>query len=224
MRRILLLSATTFWAGTFSVGALAQAAPQSASAPLAAQASPTTESVMLKRQAELREAPGDSSRSLGSLPAQTAVTRLPLRQGPWIQVRTAQGATGYLHMFDIAVAGSSNASANAGSGTPNAAAGALRGITGFFNRGSAQNTASLPTSTIGIRGLEAEQLARATPNPAAVVTAESNRADAAQAQSFAAIAQLSPRSVDPLPAPAAPQQASPNNNPGGVSFGRESGQ
>ena len=92
--------------------------------------------------------------------------------------------------------------AQAQSSGGNAVTGALRGITSLFNRGSAGNPATLPTSTIGIRGLGAEDLANAQPNPAAVGQMESLRLDEAQARSFAAEAALSPVIVQPLPAPA----------------------
>jgi len=166
------------------------------------------EALHVKRPAELREAPGENSRSLAPLAARTPVTRSGARQGAWIQVRTAEGASGWVHMFDVGAAGTA---APAGAGTN-----ALRGLTSFFNKGSAQGGTITATSTVGIRGLGAEDLARAQPNPAAVTQAEGLRQDADQARQFAAAAALSSRSVEPLPAPA-PVQAAPaggfiNNN------------
>ncbi|MDP2034839.1 MAG: SH3 domain-containing protein [Polaromonas sp.] len=169
-----------------------------------------TEPLLVKRAAELREAPGDSSRSLAPLAARTPVTRSGARQGAWIQVRTSEGASGWVHMFDV---GSAASAAPAGVG-----AGALRGLTSFFNKGSAQGGTVTATSTVGIRGLGAEDLARAQPNPTAVVLAEALRQDADQARQFAAQAALSSRAVEPLPVPvqAQPQTANPggfvNNN------------
>ena len=167
------------------------------------------EAVVLKRAAELREAPGESSRSLAALAPRTPVTRSGSRQGAWIQVRTAEGATGWLHMFDVA---SSSGAAPSGAGTN-----ALRGLTSFFNKGSAQGGTTTATSTVGIRGLGAEDLARSQPNMAAVGQADAMRADADQARQFASNASLSSRNVEALPAPAlAPvQQGTPsmvNNN------------
>ena len=164
-----------------------------------------TEQVLVKRAAELRDVPGDSGKSLGALPLQTPVTRLGERQGPWIKVSTASGATGWLHMFDVA---SPNAPVQGG----NAATGALRGLTNFFNKGSAQAPAnSYATSTVGIRGLGAEDIANAQPNPAAVGRAEALRLDAAQARQFAQQASLSLQNVDPLPAPAKPRAPTNTN-------------
>ena len=83
----------------------------------------------------------------------------------------------------------------------NAVTGALRGITSLFNRSGAGSPATLSTSTIGIRGLGAEDIANAQPNAAAVGQMESLRLDEAQARSFAADAALAPVAVQPLPVP-----------------------
>jgi hypothetical protein len=177
-------------------------APLVALASGAAQAQ--VEQVLLKRPADLREAPGDGARALVSLPVHTPVTRLGERQGPWIKVSTgaAPGTVGWLHMFDV---GAANTPAAGG----NAATGALRSLTGFFNKGSAQAPANLATSTVGIRGLGAEDIASAQPNPGAVGQAEALRADAAQARGFAQAASLQAQSVDALPEPPKPRSAPP---------------
>jgi len=168
----------------------------------AAQAQPQGEAVIIKRESQLRDAPGDSARSLAPLPVQTSVTRLTERQGAWIKVRTADGTSGWVHMFDIT-------SATAPSG--GAAGGALRSLSSFFNKGSAQAPSStVSTSTVGIRGLGAEDLANATPNLAAVAQADANRVSAAQARQFASGASLNSRQVEPLPTPAPPPNASPS--------------
>jgi hypothetical protein len=164
-----------------------------------AQAQPQGEAALIKREAQLRDAPGDASRSLAPLPVQTPVTRLGDRQGAWIKVRTADGATGWVHMFDI-----TSASAQSGG----SGAGALRSLSSFFNKGSAQAPGStVATSTVGIRGLGAEDLANALPNLAAVAQADGNRVNAAQARQFAGSASLNSRQVEPLPVPAAPAAA-----------------
>ena len=164
-----------------------------------------TEALLVKRAAELREAPGESSRSLAALAARTPLTRSGARQGAWIQVRTAEGTSGWVHMFDV---GSAASAAPAGAG-----ASALRGLTSFLNRGGAQGGTVTATSTVGIRGLGAEDLARAQPNPTAVVLAEALRQDADQARQFAVSAALSSRAVEPLPVPV--QAQTPTSHPGG---------
>ena len=173
---------------------------------LAAGQAAAQEQVLVKRPAELREAPGEGSRSLGALAVQTPVIRLGERQGAWIRVSTGstpQGTTGWVHMFDVAAPGTPRQGGNA-------ATGALRSLTGFFNKGSAQTPASnLATSTVGIRGLGAEDIAGAQPNPAAVGRIEAMRMDAAQARQFARDALLSSQAVDALPEPPKPHAQTP---------------
>ena len=184
------------WAGVFALT-------------LGAAAFAQTEAVLVKRAAQLRDAPGEASRSVVNLPLQTAVTRLGERQGPWIKVRTADGTQGWVHLFDIT-------SANTAS-TSNAGAGALRSITSFFNKGSAQaNASTLPTSTVGIRGLGVEDLANSQPNMAAVAQADATRMDENQARQFANAASLSSRAVNPLALPVAPAKAYAPSTPAGA--------
>ncbi|MBN9409519.1 MAG: SH3 domain-containing protein [Burkholderiales bacterium] len=157
------------------------------------------EAALVKRAAELRQQPGEGSPSLGALAPQTAVTRLPTRQGAWVQVRTAAGATGWLHIFDLT-------SASSASGNP--AAGALRGLTGLFTRNTGAGAATTTaTSTVGIRGLSTEDLARSQPDLAAVAQAEALRQDAGQAQAFASAAALPQRPLMVLPEPQRPASA-----------------
>ena len=162
-----------------------------------------TEVVVIKRPAQLRDAPGDAARALAALPVQTPVTRLGDRQGPWIKVRLADGAQGWIHMFDVSAVGT-----QAGAGAGNAGTSALRSISGFFNKGSTQaQGGAVATSTLGIRGLGAENLASAQPNVAALAQADALRQDAAQARAFASVSALASRSVESLPVPAAPTAA-----------------
>jgi Bacterial SH3 domain len=152
---------------------------------------------VIRRAAELRESAAPSARSIATLPAQSTVTRLGERQGPWLQVRTPAGATGWVHMFDM---GSGDATTST---TGNAATGALRGVTNFFNRGGgAAPGSTVATSTIGIRGLGAEDIANAQPNVDAVILMEALRQTEAQARQFAAQAPLAAATVPPLPVPA----------------------
>ncbi len=163
---------------------------------------PSGEAMLIKRPAQLREAPSELSRSLQALPLQTSVSRLGERQGPWIKARTSDGSTGWVHMFDVTSA-SGGTQANP---VASAGAGALRGITNFFNRGSAQPPGSnVATSTLGIRGLGVENLANAQPDVAAVAQADALRINAVQARQFAATVALASRPVDALPPVAAPR-------------------
>ncbi len=165
------------------------------------------ETLVIKRAAQLREGPAESSRSLMALALQTSVLRLGEKQGAWIKVSTPDKTQGWVHMFDV------TAPAAGGGSVGSAGASALRGISNFFNRGTAQAQGSnVATSTLGIRGLGAENLNNATPNVAAVSQAESLRVDATQARQFAATAALVARNVDPLPVPDAPAAAAQAND------------
>ena len=167
-----------------------------------AQAQTPADTVNIKRATELREAPGETSASRGALAVATPVTRLGPRQGPWIEVRTAQGSSGWIHMFDVG----GTVPAQGG----NSATGALRGISSFFGRGTAQApAATTATATIGIRGLGAEDIANAQPNLEAVAQAEALRADGARARQFGADATLVAQSVEPLPVPPAATRSAP---------------
>ncbi len=161
-----------------------------------AQAPAQGETVQIKRAAQLREAPSESSRSVMPLTLQTSVVRLGEKQGAWIKVSAPDNTQGWVHMFDV------TSSASASTSTGNAGTSALRGITNFFNRGSGQAPGSnVATSTLGIRGLGAENLNNAQPNLAAVTQVESLRVNAAQARQFGSAASLVTRTVDPLPLP-----------------------
>jgi len=168
----------------------------------------TDNTIQTKRAAELRQSPDEKATSVASLPAQTLLTKTTLRVGPWIQVKTAGAQTGWVHMFDVSATG------NAPAPTSNAATGALRGLTNFFSGGSQRQTTTA-TSTVGIRGLGAEDIANATPNIAALTQVEALRQDAAQAKRFASDAPLSTRQVDNLPEPTAPNAPARSNTPPG---------
>ncbi len=157
-----------------------------AALPLAATAQ---EAAVTRRAVELRDAPADGGRAIASLPAQAAVTRTAERKGPWVQVRTAQGATGWVHLFDVGPAAGPAEGAGAG--------GALRGVTSLFGAGRPTQTGG----TAGIRGLEAQDIANANPNPAAVTQMENLRQGEGEARAFADRAALRPVAVDPLPSP-----------------------
>lgn len=154
-----------------------------------------SETLLTKQSTSLREQPASNAGSVATLAAGTAVTRTPQRVGPWMQVQTANGQQGWVHMFDLTAASSAGAPAN------NGLTGALRGLTGFLNRGSSGST-TVATSTVGIRGLSKEDIQNAAPNTAGVEKLEHLRADDTQARRFAAEKALTVQSVQPLPAPA----------------------
>jgi hypothetical protein len=159
------------------------------------------EAAMLKRAADLRDTPGDSGRSLAALPAQEPVTRMSARQGAWIQVQTRGGVTGWVHMFDVGPAGFGSGAGTSASSGGNALTGGLRGLSNMLGGGSSPPP-RVATSTIGIRGLEAEDLARAQPDLNAVTQMEQLRQNETAARQFAAEAPLVAANVTALPSPA----------------------
>lgn len=154
---------------------------------------------VIQRATELRDAPGTTGASLGALAADSPVERTGERKGSWIKVRTPQGIAGWVHMFDVGT----RASAAPASG--NAATSGLRSLGGLFGGNAGTTTA---TSTAGIRGLDAEDIANAQPNLAAVTQAEQQRVNAEQARRFAGAASLQAHQVAALPEPAPPASTS----------------
>ena len=65
------------------------------------------ESAVVKRATQLRDAPADTGASVAPLEANTTVTRSNERKGAWTRVTTPQGATGWVHMFDLGPASGS---------------------------------------------------------------------------------------------------------------------
>ncbi len=166
------------------------------------------EPAMLKRPAQLRDAPGDGGSSLAALPAQEPVTRLGDRQGAWIRVQTRGGIAGWVHMFDVGPAG---LGAGAGTGAQSGANPVTSGLRGLSNLlGGGSTPPRVATSTIGIRGLEAEDLARAQPNLNAVAQMEQLRQGESGARQFAADAALVAANVPALPVPARSQGGNTN--------------
>ena len=184
------------------------ARPAFALAALLASAALAQEAVATRRATDMREAAGDSSRSVAALPAQAALTRTGERRGPWVQVRTAQGVTGWVHLFDLGPVTASITSTGSAAGTAagdaaHAVGGALRGITALLG-GSRPVHAG---TTAGIRGLDAQDLARAQPNVYERAQMEKLRLGDAEAHAFAEAAGLHPVSVPDLPAPPPPAAA-----------------
>lgn len=146
-----------------------------------AGATPTTaqEAARVRRATQLREAPSDEGRSVAALAAESSVTRLPQRQGAWVQVRTEGGATGWVHQFDLGPA------ARAAS-TASLTTSALHGIAGRV--GPAPSTA-------GAAGEELNPSDRTAATPV-----ENLRLTEAQAREYARTAQWEARPGEPLAA------------------------
>ena len=156
-----------------------------------ASAALADEAAATRRATEVRDAPAESGGSIASLPPQAGVTRTGERRGPWVQVRTASGVTGWVHLFDL---GPTTATATQG---VSAIGDALRGVTSLLVGGRPAQAGT----TAGIRGLEAQDLARSQPNPYEVTQMEKLRQGDGEARNFAQAAGLHAVAVAPLPAP-----------------------
>lgn len=174
--------------------------------------------VTARANAELRAAPEFTAPLVQALAAQQALNRLE-RRGPWVRVALASNpaVTGWVHMFQLgAEAGPVSASSAGNSGQTSAggaATGALRAITGLFGGANTPRQTTAAT-TAGIRGLGAEDLANAQPNPQAVQQMEALRVQPPEAQSFAQAARLQAQRVDDLPAPPPPAAQNTTTMPG----------
>lgn len=155
------------------------------------------ESFGVKAGAPLREAPQANAKST-PLPAATTVTRLDERQGPFRRVRTSDGKTGWLHMFDL----QGNAPTTAFASASGSGANVLRSLGQAFSPSSNRSN-TVATSTVGIRGLDVDDLANASPNMGAVDAAAQYRVNETQARQFAQRSGFKPRTVADL-SPAAP--------------------
>jgi hypothetical protein len=164
---------------------------------IATAAGAQTDTLWVKRNVELRQNPDPKSESLGTLAAKSSLTRLPARQGAWIQVKTSAGKAGWIHMFDASTSAAPSAAATATADT-------LRGVTNFLTGGSATRSMNTSTATAGIRGLDAEDIANAQPNLGALSKTEGLRQNAEQARQFAQDLSLVHRTVEPLAVPPDP--------------------
>lgn len=137
----------------------------------------TIKAVALKAQAA-SDAP-----TVASLPANTQVD-LVQRAGAWVQLHSGSDS-GWAKLFDIRLAGAVTGPNKGGDNS----LGQLLGIA------SGQRD---PSVTTGVRGLDADTLANASPNPKEFTKLVSFQTTKEQAQAFAAAGKLSPRQVEPL--------------------------
>lgn len=157
------------------------AAPKSAGA--AARESGSTRSTV-----QLMATPYRDAKPAGQLPANTAVDILE-RRGGWLRI-SAQGKTGWAKLHQVRV-GEGPGARKSGEGL------AILKNVGQTGRSGSQGI----VATTGIRGMSAEELKNAQPNPAAVKTVEGYRVSAGQAREYARSAGLKETSVPALPQP-----------------------
>lgn len=152
------------------------------------------EEAVVKRATQLRSEPGAGGAPVAEVAASAKVARTSQRQGAWVQVRAESGAVGWIHMFDI--------------GTPpreSAVVDVMRAVGGKISTGS---SISVPTATVGIRGLGEGNVSHAVGagerggnQSQGLGEADRLRVSADLARAFGASAALKPRRVDALPVP-----------------------
>ena len=144
--------------------------------PLLAAAEPAT----LIRATELKQEPATDAATVAKLPENAAVEALE-RKGGWTRIK-AGAAEGWVRMLALRFGG------------PGEAKKGDSGVTQLFN--VARTGTSGAQVTTGARGLDAEQLANAQPNPAELAKFAGFAADPDAAASFAAKGKLSATAVE----------------------------
>jgi hypothetical protein len=144
--------------------------------PFIAVAEPAT----VIRATDLKQEPATDAATVAALAENTAVEVLERRSG-WTRVK-AQPGEGWVRMLALRFAGTD---------TPKP------GASGLSQAYSVARTGSSGTQvTTGVRGLDAEQLATARPNPAELAKLQQFAADRGAAASFAAEGKLDPKPVE----------------------------
>ena len=144
--------------------------------PLICWAEPAT----VIRATELKQDPATDAPSVADL-AENAAVEVLERKGGWTRIK-AGSAEGWVRMLALRF------------GTATAAKPGASGVTQLFN--VARTGTSGTQVTTGVRGLDAEQLATARPNPAELAKLEKFAADRSAAEGFAQQGNLAARPVD----------------------------
>lgn len=137
---------------------------------------------------ELMATPFRDAQSAGQLAANTPVDILE-RRGGWLRI-AAQGKSGWAKLHQVR-SGAGPQAQQSGEGLT-----LLKNV-GQTGRSGAQGI----VATTGIRGMSAEQLQNAKPDPAAVKMVDGYSVTAGQARDYAKAAGLEEKTVPPLPKP-----------------------
>lgn len=133
------------------------------------------------RPTELKAKPFLDADTVTTLPEKSQV-EIVSRQGAWMQVRTKTKQQGWVRMLSVRL----------GNPDQKPQGGNLLSSIAIAARPRPATTA---TVTTGVRGFSAEDLAKATPNPAEVQKMKGFAATPAEAQQLAAKGKLEPREV-----------------------------
>lgn len=141
----------------------------------------TAEPATLARAAELMKEPASDAPRVATLPENAAVDAGE-RRGGWIRVRTAAGEEGWVKLLSLRYAGP----------------GAVRqGDTGLAQAVNVARTGTSGTRvTTGVRGLDAEEIANARPNPAELSRLKRFASTREASAAFADAAKLRSQPVD----------------------------
>lgn len=139
------------------------------------------EPATLLKPTELRSQPQGSASIVTTLKAKDTVD-ISARQGAWASVRTTDGKSGWVRVLNLRTG--SGQRGDTGIGT----------IASVFKTGSSGNTVST-----GVKGLSAEQLQNATPNPAEAERLATYSVKAPDARTYAKQGKLTSKQVDYLP-------------------------
>lgn len=143
--------------------------------PLLALAEPAS----VIRATDLKQEPATDSATIASLPENTAVDALERKSG-WTRVK-ATGGEGWVRMLSLRY------------GAAAAAKPGASGTTQLFN--VARTGTSGTQVTTGVRGLDAEQIVNAQPNPNELAKLQSFASERPAAETFAAQGKLEAQSV-----------------------------
>ena len=133
---------------------------------------------------DVKEQPFFDAKPVATLPEKTVVEIL-VRQGGWMQVRTADGKQGWIRLLSV----------NLGSPDQKTTQGSSGSVLSALGIGSRPKPATNSTVTTGVRGFSAEDLAKARPNPREVEKMKSFAANDETAKALALSGKLTATQV-----------------------------
>ncbi len=131
------------------------------------------------RATDLKDKPFLDAPTVTRLAAGSRV-EVQTRKGAWAQVSTRDGKSGWLKILNLRSA----------TGSSGSSLGGVNQLLSVAKTGSSGNTV-----TTGVKGLSAEQIKNAKPNPQEVERMKSYGASSQEAQRFARSSRLEPRTV-----------------------------
>ena len=133
------------------------------------------------RNTEIKQRPFLDAPAVAPVKSGTSVT-LQNRQGAWLQVKTADGKTGWVKLLNVQTEGS----VSTGQGISQTAV----ALSNLYKTGSSGTTV-----TTGVKGLSKEQIVKAKPNPAEVEKMKQYAVTAQEAERAAQAQKLSRQQV-----------------------------